>query len=49
MRRWLLPTLLLAALLGAWQLAASSGFLAEALGLESYLVPSPPSAGEGTR
>jgi NitT/TauT family transport system permease protein len=40
-RRWLLPTLLLAALLGAWQLAASSGFLADVLGLESYLVPSP--------
>jgi NitT/TauT family transport system permease protein/putative hydroxymethylpyrimidine transport system permease protein len=46
MRRWLLPTLLLAALLGAWQLAASSGFLAEALGLESYLVPSPAEVAE---
>ena len=40
-RRWLLPTLLLAALIGAWQLAASSGFLADVLGLESFLVPSP--------
>jgi ABC-type nitrate/sulfonate/bicarbonate transport system permease component len=40
-RRWLLPALLLAALVGAWQLAASSGFLAETLGIESYLVPSP--------
>jgi putative hydroxymethylpyrimidine transport system permease protein len=41
MRRWLLPTLLLAALLGAWQLAASTGTLADVLGLESFLVPSP--------
>lgn len=41
MRRWLLPALLLAALVGIWQLAASSGFLAEALGVESFLVPSP--------
>jgi putative hydroxymethylpyrimidine transport system permease protein len=40
-RRWLLPTLLLAALIAAWQLAASTGFLAEVLGLESFLVPSP--------
>ena len=41
MRRWLLPALLLAALIGAWQLAASSGVLADVLGLESFLVPSP--------
>jgi NitT/TauT family transport system permease protein/putative hydroxymethylpyrimidine transport system permease protein len=41
MRRWLLPTLLLAALIGAWQLAASSGALADLLGLESFLVPAP--------
>ncbi len=41
MRRWLLPLLLLAALIGLWQLAASSGFLAEALGIEDFLVPSP--------
>jgi ABC-type nitrate/sulfonate/bicarbonate transport system permease component len=39
--RWLLPSLLFAALIGAWQLAASSGALAEVLGLESFLVPSP--------
>jgi putative hydroxymethylpyrimidine transport system permease protein len=45
-RRWLLPTLLLAALIGAWQLAASSGFLAEVLGLESFLVPSPAEVAE---
>jgi len=40
-RRWALPTLLLLALLGLWQLAASSGALADALGLEPFLVPSP--------
>ncbi len=41
MKRWLLPTLLLAGLIGAWQIAASSGALADVLGLESFLVPSP--------
>lgn len=41
MRRWLLPGLLLAASIGAWQIAASSGAIADALSLESYLVPSP--------
>lgn len=41
MRRWLLPALLLAALIGAWQIAASTGAIAEALSLEKYLVPSP--------
>lgn len=41
MRRWLLPTLLLAALIGAWQIAASSGALADLLKLESYAVASP--------
>ncbi len=41
MRRWLLPGALLVALIGLWQLAASSGFLAEVLGIESFLVPSP--------
>jgi putative hydroxymethylpyrimidine transport system permease protein len=40
-RRWVLPALLLAALIGAWQIAASTGAIAEALNLESYLVPSP--------
>jgi ABC-type nitrate/sulfonate/bicarbonate transport system permease component len=39
--RWILPTLVLAALIGAWQLAASSGAIADALGLEPFLVPSP--------
>lgn len=37
----MLPALLLAALIGAWQVAASTGAIAEALNLESYLVPSP--------
>jgi ABC-type nitrate/sulfonate/bicarbonate transport system permease component len=41
MSRWLLPTLLLAALIGAWQVAASTGAVADALNLESFLVPSP--------
>jgi putative hydroxymethylpyrimidine transport system permease protein len=40
-RRWLYPALLLATLIGLWQLAADSGFLADVLGVESYLVPSP--------
>jgi putative hydroxymethylpyrimidine transport system permease protein len=40
-KRWLLPTLLLAALIGAWQVAASSGALAGALNLDPILVPSP--------
>jgi ABC-type nitrate/sulfonate/bicarbonate transport system permease component len=41
MRRWLLPALLLAALVGAWQVAADTGALAGALNLEPFLVPSP--------
>lgn len=41
MRRWGLPTLALAALIGLWQIAASSGALADVLGLEAFLVPSP--------
>ena len=41
MRRWLLPALLLVALVGAWQIAASTGAIAEALSLESFLIPSP--------
>jgi len=46
MRRYLLPALLLAALLGAWQLAASTGAMADVLGLEDFLVPSPAEIGE---
>jgi ABC-type nitrate/sulfonate/bicarbonate transport system permease component len=41
MKRWLPPLLVLVALIGAWQVAASTGTIAEALGLEPYLVPSP--------
>jgi NitT/TauT family transport system permease protein/putative hydroxymethylpyrimidine transport system permease protein len=41
LRRWLPPILLLAALLGAWQAAAMSGALADALDLAEFLVPSP--------
>jgi NitT/TauT family transport system permease protein/putative hydroxymethylpyrimidine transport system permease protein len=40
-RHWLYPAVLVAALIGLWQLAASSGFLADVLGLEDFLVPSP--------
>lgn len=40
-RLWLPPVLLILALLGLWQLAASSGFLADTLDLEDFLVPSP--------
>jgi putative hydroxymethylpyrimidine transport system permease protein len=40
-RRRLLPAALLALLIGLWQLAASTGAIAEALSLEPYLVPSP--------
>jgi putative hydroxymethylpyrimidine transport system permease protein len=41
MKRWLLPTAVLATLIGIWQIAASSGALADLLNLESFLVPSP--------
>jgi len=40
-RRWLPSLAVVAALLGVWQLAASSGALADLLGLEPFLVPSP--------
>jgi NitT/TauT family transport system permease protein/putative hydroxymethylpyrimidine transport system permease protein len=41
MKRWVLPTLVVAVLIGLWQVAASSGALASALNLEDFLVPSP--------
>ncbi len=41
MKRWLLPPLVLAALIGIWQIAADTGAIAEALNLENFLVPSP--------
>jgi putative hydroxymethylpyrimidine transport system permease protein len=40
-RRVLLPGLLLAALIGLWQTACSTGVIADALDLESFLVPTP--------
>ncbi|MDQ2622913.1 MAG: ABC transporter permease, partial [Actinomycetota bacterium] len=41
MKRWLPPLLLTGALIGLWQLAANSGFMADTFGLEPFLVPSP--------
>lgn len=41
MRRWLPPLLLVGLLIGLWQAAADSGLLADAFGLEPFLVPSP--------
>jgi putative hydroxymethylpyrimidine transport system permease protein len=41
MRRWLLPALLVVTLIGAWQMAATTGVLADVLDLEEFLVPSP--------
>jgi putative hydroxymethylpyrimidine transport system permease protein len=40
-RRWLAPALLLATLVGLWQILADTGALANLLGLEDFLVPSP--------
>ena len=40
-KRLLLPAALLALLIGIWQVAASTGALADLLGLEAFLVPSP--------
>lgn len=45
MKRWALPLLVLVALIGAWQVAASSGALADALDLQPFLVPSPAEIG----
>ena len=39
--RWLAPLALLLAILGLWELAAQTGLLAGALGLDSFLVPAP--------
>lgn len=41
MKRWLPPLVLLAGLIGLWQIAASTGLLADLFGLEPFLVPSP--------
>ena len=40
MRRWLLPLGLIALLLGLWQIATSTGAVADAFNLEPFLVPS---------
>lgn len=40
-RRLAAPALLIAALLGGWELAARSGALADVLGIEPFLVPAP--------
>ncbi|HEU5062875.1 MAG TPA: ABC transporter permease [Solirubrobacterales bacterium] len=42
----MLPGLFLLSLLGAWQLAASTGVLADVFGLEDFLVPSPAEIGQ---
>ena len=41
MRKWLLPAVVIALLIGAWQVAASWGWMADALNLEDFLVPAP--------
>jgi putative hydroxymethylpyrimidine transport system permease protein len=41
MRRWLPPVVIVAVLLGLWQLAASLDVIAHALNIEPFLVPSP--------
>jgi ABC-type nitrate/sulfonate/bicarbonate transport system permease component len=41
MRRWLPPIVIVAVLLGLWQLAASLDAIANALNIEPFLVPSP--------
>ncbi len=41
MKRWLPSLALLAVLIGAWQIAASSGLLANALNVDAILAPSP--------
>ncbi len=41
MKRWVLPALLIAGLVGVWQVAASTGAIADALNLDPILIPSP--------
>lgn len=41
MRRWLPPLAVIALLLGAWELAARWDLIADALGIEPFLVPAP--------
>lgn len=44
-KRWLLPALVLVALVGAWQIAADTNAIASALNIEPSLVPSPSEVG----
>jgi ABC-type nitrate/sulfonate/bicarbonate transport system permease component len=44
--RIFLPAALIAALIGLWQIAASAGWIADALNLEPFLVPSPAEVGD---
>jgi putative hydroxymethylpyrimidine transport system permease protein len=44
--RVVLPAALVAAVIGAWQIAAANGAIADALNLESFLVPSPAEVGD---
>ena len=44
--RIILPAALIAALIGLWQIAASAGWIADALNLEPFLVPSPAEVGQ---
>ncbi len=44
--RVVLPIAVIAALIGLWQIAASTGWIAEALNLEPFLVPSPAEVGD---
>lgn len=44
--KWVLPALFLATLVALWQIAASTGLLADLFGLEDFLVPSPVEIGE---
>ena len=41
MKRWLLPTLVIIALVGLWQVATKTGAIADALNLKAFLVPPP--------
>jgi NitT/TauT family transport system permease protein/putative hydroxymethylpyrimidine transport system permease protein len=41
MRRWVLPGLLIAGLVGLWQIAAGTGAIAGVLNLDPILIPSP--------
>jgi ABC-type nitrate/sulfonate/bicarbonate transport system permease component len=41
MSRWIPPALVVIVLIGLWQIAAGSGAIADVLGLEPFLVPSP--------